>query len=344
MISRFFLRFSLTLKLYLTVLALFIIMGALVSLFIRVFFLNVIQSDPDSLVVSFAIPLATIVAGLLVSGIAGIFPLRITKNAIAAMNQLAKGDFSVRMNIKRPKELKGVATSFNHMAEELGSVEILRTDFVNNFSHEFKTPIVSIKGFAEELQNTQVSPEKQREYLDIIIKESDRLAQLATKVLDLSKIETQVILSDSAEFNLSEQIRQAIIMLEIKWENKNIMLGADLEEITFCGNEDMLGEVWLNLLDNAIKFTPNHGTIDVSLAHESNRIVFRLKDSGHGMNTEETARVFDKFYQADTSHKTQGTGLGLSIAQRIVELHRGKVEVISTPENGSEFIVWLPLL
>lgn len=287
--------------------------------------------------------LACIIVGMMLSPIMAHFALRTIQKIIAAINLLAGGDFSVRLDIDRPPEFHKLSESFNRMAEELGGIELLRTDFINNFSHEFKTPIVSIKGFAEILKYDDLTSEERNEYLDIVISESSRLATLATNVLNLSKVENQAILTDRQTFDLSEQIRRCILMLESKWDNKNISLSVNLQDIQCLGNEELLSQVWLNLLDNALKFTPESGKITVALGAENDKAKFVLRDNGAGISEDAAAHIFDKFYKADASHTTEGNGLGLTLAKKIVELHGGSIECKSKLGEGTEFAVLLPV-
>lgn len=270
-----------------------------------------------------------------------LFPIR---KLIAAMKELSNGNFDVRINFDYPDEFKELSKSFNNMAKELSSVELLRNDFVNNFSHEFKTPIVSLHGFAKLLKNNDLSTEERNEYLDIIIHESNRLASLATNVLNLSHIENTTILEEEKEFNISEQIRRSILLLEPKWEKKNLNININLDECTYVGNEDLLNQVWVNLLDNAIKFSPEEGKINIELMKCKNRLVFKIKDNGIGMNEETKSHVFDKFYQGDVSHTVEGNGLGLTMVKKIIELHKGSIDINSSPNKGTIISVELPLV
>ena len=262
-----------------------------------------------------------------------------------AMKKLAAGDFSVRIDLSSrfaSYEFDELTTSFNLMAQQLGSVEMLRSDFVNNFSHEFKTPIVSLRGFAKILKNSELSDSERTEYLDIIINEADRLAALSRNVLSLSKIENQTIITNNVEYNLTEQIRCAILMLENKWSNKNIDLEIDLQELKYNGNEELLNMVWTNLIDNAIKFSHDHGKIMIRLSGNDDDIVFEIKDEGIGMNTETQRNMFDKFYQGDTSHSIEGNGIGMTIVNKIIELYKGEIFIDSQLDKGTMIIVTLP--
>lgn len=194
---------------------------------------------------------------------------------IEAMKKLANGDFTVRVNHAEhgyvPREMVEFEQSFNKAAEELGGTEILRKDFINNFSHEFKTPIVSISGFADLLLEEQLPPEDQKEYLTIIRDESRRLADLATNILTLNRVESQTILTDKAAFPLDEQLRQSVLVTQQKWRQKELDFDADLVPAEYTGSEGLLKEVWLNLLDNAAKFSPAGGTVAVNLRKAKKR-------------------------------------------------------------------------
>lgn len=287
--------------------------------------------------------IASLIIGTVITTISRPFTIKPFKKIVAAMERLSCGDFTVRLEGKGPHEMESVANSFNRMAEELASIEVLRTDFINNFSHEFKTPIVSIKGFAEILKYSYPTQEEKDEYLDIIISEASRLAELATNVLNLSKIETQSILTEKQVFNLGEQVRRCILLLDAKTEKKNIDLSVDIEDIMLKGNKEMLSQVWVNLFDNALKFTPENGEITVSAKKIGNEAVVMIKDNGCGINDEAIKHIFDKFYQADTSHATGGNGIGLTVVKKIVDLHEGEIECKSSVGRGTTFKVFLPL-
>ena len=287
--------------------------------------------------------IASIIIGVIVSACSSRIVLKNVREFITATDKLSKGDFSARLNIKRPPEFKVLSKNFNKMAEELGGIEVLRTDFINNFSHEFKTPIISIKGFAEILKDDELPKEEKNEYLDIIIEESKRLTSLATNVLNHSKIETQVILKDIQRFNMGEQIRQSILLLDSKFESKNILLDVNIQDCYINGNKEMLNQVWVNLLDNAIKFNNKNGMVSINMKREENNILITIIDTGVGINKEAINKIFDKFYQEDTSHATNGNGLGLSIVKKIIELHGGTIQCDSIVSKGTKFTVTIPL-
>lgn len=263
-----------------------------------------------------------------------------------AMRDIAKGNFKKRVPEKEETdaitEIGDLERSFNQMASDLEGIEMFRNDFINNFSHEFKTPIVSIRGFARQLQSGKLSKEQNKEYIDIIVSESERLATMSQNILLLTKLENQSIVTEKSKFYLDEQIRSCILLLEKSWSEKDIELDIDLDEIKYVFNEEMLSHVWINLFSNAIKFTPEGGKITCRLSREGGQIVFEIKDSGEGMTEDVKNRIFEKFYQGDSSHSTSGNGIGLNIVQRIVTLAGGSVSVESKPQNGAKFTVYLP--
>ncbi|MEY8336723.1 HAMP domain-containing sensor histidine kinase [Lachnospiraceae bacterium 62-35] len=284
----------------------------------------------------------SLVTGLLLTVLLNQMILKPMATLVSAINELAKGNFHVKIHMGNIKELSNVSDSFNRMSEELANTEILRTDFINNFSHEFKTPLVSLKGFAKLLKNPDLSQEKRSEYLDIIIHEADRLSTLSKNILNLSKVEKLCIISEKKCFNLAEQIRRCTLLLEPKWAKKKLNLNIDLEEITYLGNEDLLSQVWVNLLDNAIKFSPEGADISISLLHLDRQIIFSIQDQGCGIPEESISHIFDKFYQGDTSHMTDGNGIGLAVVKRIIDLCNGYIQVKSQPGLGTAVSLFLP--
>jgi signal transduction histidine kinase len=276
--------------------------------------------------------------------------LRPLNQLIDATKKVAKGDFSVRVApTDSGDEMAELVGSFNDMTKELGSNELFKKDFINSFSHEFKTPIVSIRGFAKQLKRDDLTDGERREYIDIIIQESERLANMSSNILLLTKLENQKIMTDLTDFMLDEQIRRSILLLEKQWTDKNLELDLDLPPLRVHANEEMLSHVWINLIGNAVKFSVEGGKIAVScrLAGDKARVV--VSDTGIGMDEATALRVFDKFYQGDPtgpdmpSHATEGNGLGLPLARRIVELSGGTVHVESVPGKGSAFTVEIPV-
>ena len=334
--------FSAIVFLILTITSVLIVVIGL--LLVRVNAINIAKiSRQEPMLPIFLLLIISVVVGTVVSFMISRFPLKPLRRVIDATNRLAAGDFSVRLHLPGPSSFSELTASFNRMAEELGSIEMLRADFVDNFSHEFKTPIVSIKGFAEELKHDDLTPAQRNEYLDIIISESARLSQLATNVLNLSRVEKQTILASRARFDLTEQLRRSILLFESKWEQKRLTLNVDLEEVSLDGDEELLSQVWLNLIDNAVKFTPDGGCVDIRLRKSDTYAVFSISDDGYGIPQEAQRHIFDKFYQGDPSHASNGNGLGLSIARRVVLLHGGDIRCTSEEGAGAEFTVTLPL-
>lgn len=297
------------------------------------------KKGPFSLL--FLFMLISIIVGTIVSFFFGHFPLRPVNKIIDATNRLSKGDFSTRLNLRHPSPFYDLSLSFNKMAEELGTIELLRSDFINNFSHEFKTPIVSIKGFVEILKYADLTYEEQQEYLDIIISEADRLSSLSTSVLNLSHVEKQTILHQTVSYNLAEQIRKCIVLLQNQWESKNLIINADFDDVTILGNEEMLNQVWVNLLNNAIKFSPKDSELTITITISEQQIEITIHNWGTPIPPDALPHIFNKFYQVDTTHTTPGNGLGLTIVKKIVELHKGVV-TCSSSECGTSFTVTIP--
>ena len=282
-----------------------------------------------------------VVIGAAVAAAFSRIPLKPLRKIAEAADRLAAGDFSARINLKMGGELQELNTSFNNMANELEQSQMLRSDFINNFSHEFKTPVTSIRGFAKMIRDHNLSREETDEYLDIIIAESDRLVDLSANVLNLSKVENQTILTNAAEFNVSEQMRRVIVLLENRWEEKNLFINLNCNEVYINGNEEMLRQVWINLIDNAIKFADRGSEITVTILEEQEYAAVRITDRGEIIKPETLGRIFDKFYQGDTSHGAKGNGLGLAVAAKIVALHKGSISVVRSDEEQTTFEVRL---
>jgi len=258
-----------------------------------------------------------------------------------AMNDVANGETDVSIPVT-DGAFKGIYKDFNKMVAEIAGIQKLRDEITGSFSHELKTPIASITGFAKMLLEEDLPEKKRKEYLAIIVKESDRLASLTNKNLLLSKIGTQEIVIGKKPYNLGQQIQEITIAMETAWASKNINISADLPDVTYNGSANLMESLWQNLLSNAIKFTPKNGEIDITLTETDDSVTVTFADTGIGMSDEVKAKVFERFYQADTSHSGEGHGLGLSIASRIVRLCGGQVTVESKEGEGSTFTVILP--
>lgn len=289
--------------------------------------------------------LISLVIGTVIAFFGSRIPLKPVNELINKMNCLAAGDFKTRLEfgetISSHPAVKELSESFNTMAKELENTEMLRTNFINDFSHEFKTPIVSISGLANLIEAGNLSDEQRSTYARAIREESMRLSSMANNVLILSRVENQTILTDVTVFNLSEQIRSAVLLLEEKWSAKSVDLQLDFEEYYIQANEELLKQVWINLIDNAVKFVPKNGTVSLDISSSDDTLTVKISNTGSEIAPDKLDKVFNKFYQADESHYTKGNGIGLAIVKRIVELHNGEISVLS--ENGiTTFTVTLP--
>lgn len=260
-----------------------------------------------------------------------------------AMRKVGGGDFSVRLETSsRIREVRDTYDNFNLMTQELGATEIVQTDFVSNVSHEFKTPINAIEGYATLLQSGPQTAD-QALYVEKILLNTRRLNELVSNILLLSRVDNQAINTNRAQYRLDEQVRQAIVLLEPKWVQKDLDLDVDLDALEYIGNESLLLHVWVNLIDNAIKFDPPCGLLRLRLLRQDNRAVFTVEDSGPGIAPEAQQHIFDKFYQADSSRMAEGNGLGLALVKRVLDACGGSVYVENLPEAGCRFTVTLPL-
>ena len=260
-----------------------------------------------------------------------------------AIQKVAAGDYSTRITEYKRAQMKPIYDDFNKMCAELESVKMLRNDFINSYSHEFKTPISSINGFASLVLEKDMPEDEQREYLKIIVDESARLSNLATNTILLSKLSSQSIVSDIEEYDLGEQLRECSVILSGKWLKKNMEFDVALDHVMYRGNKEMMQHMWINLLDNAVKYTAEGGKVSVSVYEENGYAIVKIADTGEGINSDIQKYLFDPYFQGDSSHSRQGLGLGLSIVKRIVELCKGTISVRSTPGEGSIFTVILPM-
>ena len=260
-----------------------------------------------------------------------------------ATKKVALGEYDIELETKREDEIGELTNNFNKMTRGLKSTENLQKEFINNVSHEIKTPVSSIEGFAKFLKDKNLTDEEREEYANIIIEEAKRLENLTGKILKLSKLNNQEIITNKQEIEIAEQIRKAISLLEPKWSKKDIKINVSLEEKTFLGDEDLIFQVWVNIIDNAIKFSNEGESIDIKVYEKDSNINVEIKDHGIGMKEEELEKVYDRFYQIDRSHSKEGSGLGLAIVKRIVELSEGKIEIKSKENKGTTVIVKLPV-
>lgn len=273
--------------------------------------------------------LSSIFLGTILSYLMARYVTRAVNDVARGMSRLAAGEFDVRINVGKSEEAQKLNDAFNTLAKELQSIQLLRSDFVNEFAHEFKTPIVSIRGFAELLSKSNLSEEQKKEYVSVILEESVRLSTLAENSLSLSRVESLNILTGVTEYNVSEQIRACLLLLENKWSAKNLDLKVDFNEFAVNANEELLKQVWINLLDNAIKFSKDGGVIEINLKMENNKLSVSIINEGIEISEYDKTKIFDKFYRSEKSKFIEGSGVGLAIVKKIVSLHGGEIAVNS---------------
>ena len=259
-----------------------------------------------------------------------------------AMDEVANGNFDIYLeSANRIKEVKNIYDKFNIMTKELRSTEILQSDFIANASHEIKTPITAIEGYTMLLQNEETTEADKKVFINKILFNTRRLSELVGNILLLSKIDNQSIETKKKKFRLDEQIRQSILLMEPKWVKKEIEFDVDLETVIYEGNESLLQHVWNNLIDNAVKFSPEGDLVIIRLRKEKEKIVFTIEDEGPGIPKESHHKIYNKFYQADDSRKQEGNGLGLALVKKILDLYQGEIKVENLPEKGCRFTVTL---
>ena len=258
-----------------------------------------------------------------------------------AIEEVERGNFNVSVDSSgTPKAVAEVIDNFNRMAKELAGTEMFRSDFINSFSHEFKTPIVSIEGFARRLKKDDLPEEKRKEYIDIIISESKRLTNLATNILMLNKFENQEYITERDTFFIDEQIRSCVLLLEKQWSKKQLEFDIEMEQIEFYGNQEMLSQVWLNVIGNSIKFSGEGSVISIRAFKRDGKIRISIADQGEGMDDQTLKHIFERFYQGDSAHASEGNGLGLPLVKRIIELCGGTIRVESEKGKGTVFNVF----
>lgn len=263
------------------------------------------------------------------------------KRLSTASKEVAKGNFDIEVKIKSKDEMGELTADFNLMTKELKNIDFLRKDFVSNVSHEFKTPITSIRGFAKLIRDGKLADDQLSEYSEIIVDESERLSLLSSNLLKLSELDSKMIREQATVFSLDEQIRKTILILEVQWSKKEIEFDIDLEETTITGDEHLLQEVWLNLIQNAIKFSNQKGIIKISLYKNVDMVKVEIVDNGIGIADEDKEHIFERFYKGDKSRSKEGNGLGLVIVKKIVELSNGKIYFESEMGKGTNFTVEL---
>lgn len=271
---------------------------------------------------------------------------RPVRRILKATEQLTAGDFSVRIKpfhgFDSMNELDAIIDNFNRMAQELSSVETLRTDFISSVSHELKTPLAVIQNYAAMLKVPDLPQEQRLMYAQNISDATRRLSELITNILKLNKLENQQIFLERKTYLINEQLCECLLGFEELWEKKQLEIDTQLEDVAIWADEELLSLVWNNLFSNAIKFTPDGGKITVLLEETRDFIQVQIRDTGCGMTAEVGLRIFDKFYQGDSSRATQGNGLGLALVKRVMDIIGGEISVDSTLGKGSTFTIRLP--
>ncbi len=269
-----------------------------------------------------------------------------TRRILDATERIGKGDFKMRIkNVhhRRKNEYDVIIDDINKMAEELGTIETLRTDFVANVSHEIKTPLAVIRNYSTLLEEDNISDTERKEYAKAITDASKNLSELISNILKLHKLENQQIFPQFTPINLGQSLTDSIIFYENMWDSHNIDLQTDIpDDILIPADRELLSLVWNNLISNTLKFTPNGGTVIITASETENRVSVTFSDSGCGISEDALPHIFEKFYQGDHSHSTQGNGLGLALVKRIVDIHGGCVSAESKSGTGSKFTVTLP--
>lgn len=265
---------------------------------------------------------------------------------VDALSRLAKGDFTVKLDLKTNEDQFGqLIHGINHMAVELGELERMRQEFISNVSHEIQSPLTSINGFAKALKNMDLPEDKRQHYLEIIEMESNRLSKISDNLLKLTSLESQHHPFEPKHYRLDKQLRNVVLALEPNWLAKNIEMDLQLENISVMADEDLMNQVWMNLLSNSIKFIHATGTITISMTKQINTITIAVHDNGIGLTEEQQKHIFERFYKADPSRTAVngGSGLGLSIVKKIIDMHNGTITVESKLAEFTTFFVTLPL-
>ena len=324
-----------------------IITVSMVLTFIIIFILLNFGFNPITgiLTSSSFIAVLSVVVGTIISTYVSKKMLKPIMKINDAAKKVAQGDFTVRLEEKSiANEIKEIAENFNVMVREMANIETLRNDFISNVSHEFKTPLSAIDGYATLLQDDTISREEENRYIDYIIENTGRLTMLTQNILALSRLENQEIILQKEWYVLDEQIRLVLLSYETIWEEKCLNIDLNLDHIRFYGNSSLLAQVWSNLIDNAIKFSNPGGTFMIDCSVQRSNIVIIFRDNGNGMAEEVRKHAFDKFYQGERSHNVKGNGLGLALVKRIVALCDGTVSIESKIGRGTSVTVTFPYI
>lgn len=266
---------------------------------------------------------------------------------LGALKSIAKGDFNIQLEtLKKDDPFKTLIDHINHMATQLKQMEEMRQEFISNVSHEIQSPLTSISGFAHALQYEQLTNDERKHYLSIIETESRRLSKISDNLLKLTSLESEHHPFEQKNYSLDHQLRSIILACEPNWREKDFEMDVSLEKVTIFADEDLMSQVWTNLIHNSIKFTPRLGKISVYLQKIDNNAVIKISDTGIGISEKDQAHIFERFYKADKARdrSKSGSGLGLSLVKKIIELHKGTIFVESEVEKGTTFTVLLPVL
>ncbi|MCD7863621.1 MAG: HAMP domain-containing histidine kinase [Lachnospiraceae bacterium] len=334
-----------SLRNYFTVITLIIMVVTVFVANIGAYLLDWIFGFSMTMPIAVAIPILSIILGTGITAVTSKFFLAPITRLSQAMKEVADGKHEVKLtDEKNPvTEITDSYDSFNTMTGAITAAEEMQNEFISNVSHEFKTPINAIEGYAMLLQGDPQETKEQEEYIQKILLNTRRLSDLVGNILLLSKLESRDITSEKTRFRLDEQIRQAIVQMEPQWEPKNIEFDVEMESIYCMADEKLMQHVWLNLIGNAVKFAPQDGFIEIRLRKDEENIIFTIRDNGQGIPPGQEERIFERFYQADNSHKSEGNGLGLTLVKRAVEMSGGAVAAENVKEGGCKFTVTLPL-
>jgi signal transduction histidine kinase len=332
----------------------FVITMFTASFFLTAYIYRLADLHPPILVVQVVNSvLGLFLTGLMIGGVTsyarskGWMPeLNVFSQIVEAMQQIAKGNFNVRLdNTFRANEPVSILVKgMNDMALELNAMEQLRQEFISNVSHEIQSPLTSIRGFAQALENDQLSLAERHQYLGIIQSESTRLSRITENLLKIAALESKQLSLSPKTYRLDKQIRGLVLACEPQWAAKELDMELCLDEIAIAADEDLLSQVWINLIHNGVKFTPPRGSVRIQLQQQGDQVQFEIADTGIGISEQDQARVFERFFKADPARTRSngGSGLGLAISKMIVEMHRGTIAVASRPGAGTIFTVCLP--
>ena len=300
------------------------------------------EQNVQYVIIIAAFVLTCFLVAVLISFLVTYGGMKLINNINENLKKVSEGDYTAKLSLKtKSPQINSVVDKFNEMVTQLNSVAVLKNDFISGFSHEFKTPIVSLKGYAELLAEGQNLTEDQKEYARIILEESERLSRLSENSLMLAKLDSQTKILEKKKFLLNGQIEDCVLLLDSALKEKNIEVEMELKKVYYSSDPYLIKEVWINLLSNAIKYSNNGGKIQVKLKKEYGNIIVEIKDDGVGMTSEVKEHIFDKFYQGDVSHASKGLGLGLTIVKRILELTNGTIECESSENLGTTMRVKL---